>query len=115
MIFPDGRSWSGSAASRAANRVQRKGRRSFNGISSRRRAAVLMILRVRGRIKKRTGGCWGWSKTRGYDRKFTGYSRDETAAAAGGGGRRTGGGHRGGASTGRTDGRSCFTGCGAFV
>src|SRR2546429_6090830 len=61
MGFRDGQCWSGSAASRAANRERRKGRRSSSGTLFRRRAVRLMISRVRERIKKRTGGCWGWS------------------------------------------------------
>src|SRR5205814_9480083 len=62
MTFRDGQCWSGSAASRAANKERRKGRRLSSGISFRRRAARLMILRVRERIRGRTGGCWDWSR-----------------------------------------------------
>src|SRR6266849_5521552 len=63
MTFQGGRYWSGSAASRAANREGRRVRRLFSGISFRRRAARLMILLVRERIRARIGGCWGcWSR-----------------------------------------------------
>src|SRR2546429_1479290 len=62
MTFRDGQYWNGSAASRAANRERRRERRLSSGISFRRRAARLMISRVRGRIRGRTGGCWDWSR-----------------------------------------------------
>src|SRR5437016_14267784 len=63
MAFRGGQCWSGSAASRAANKGRRKGRRLSNGISFRGRAVRLMILRVQERIRGRTGGCWGWNRT----------------------------------------------------
>src|SRR2546421_11183291 len=62
MAFRGGQCWSGSAASRAANKGRRKGRRLSSGISFRRRAVRLMILRVQERIRGRTGGCWDWSR-----------------------------------------------------
>src|SRR5712671_5932725 len=61
MIFPGGRCWSGSVASRAASRGRRKVRRLFNGISFRLRAALLMTSQVQGRINGQIGRCWDWS------------------------------------------------------
>src|SRR5258708_28304156 len=67
MSFRDGRCWSGSAASKAANRERRKGRLLFSGISFRRRGELLMISRVRGRINGGIGGCWDWVSGAGND------------------------------------------------
>src|SRR6267143_2851219 len=70
MSFRDGRCWSGSAASKAANRERRKGRLLFSGISFRRRGELLMISRVRGRINGGIGGCWDWISGAGNDSEW---------------------------------------------
>src|ERR1700687_2635358 len=70
MTFRDGRCWSGSAASRAANREPQKGLPLFSGISFRLRAALLMTSRVRGRINGGIGGCWGWNSGAGNDSEW---------------------------------------------
>src|SRR5204863_461188 len=56
MASRDGQCWSGSAASRAANKERWKGRRLSSGRSFRRGAARLMLAGVRERIRERSRG-----------------------------------------------------------
>src|SRR3974390_556211 len=67
MIFRGGQFWNGNVASRAANREQRRARHLYGDLLLRRPRVRLMILRGRGRIRKRCAEYWGFLREDSQD------------------------------------------------